>query len=369
MKGKQRHSVFGNVFFVLAAASALLFACCPVAKLIPPSTAFLPSLLGFAFPLLFIVNLALAVGYLFAGQKRCLLFIACLLCNWNNIRVFVQFGKQNDPPAQHAGNTLKVLSYNVHLFDYYTENGHRRGDLKNQLLAFVGDQEADIVCFQEAYESRDNSFPSSPALRKAGYLYATCPASSPNSFYGNRIYSRFPILREGSIEGMSLRDIVFADIWTGRDTLRVYNMHLASYLFDNADATFLSSLSSLSRRDTYKESSSHLLRKMKKATLNREKQVRQILNHIDTSNAPCRVIVCGDMNEHPVAYAYTRFTKKDFKDAFVKAGKGIGQSYQGVYPSYRIDYIFSRGNLKTLFFTTHNVEYSDHRPVSAVFSL
>lgn len=369
MKGKRRHSILGNLFFLLAAGLALLFACCPVAKLIPPSTTFLPSLLGFAFPLLLIINLALAVGYLFAGQRRCLLFIVCLLCNWNNIRVFVQLGKQNEPPAQHAGNTLKVLSYNVHLFDYYTENGHKRGDLKNQLLAFVGDQEADIVCFQEAYESRDNSFPSSPTLKKAGYIYATRPASSSNFHYGNRIYSKFPILHEGSIEGMSLCDIVFADIWTGKDTLRVYNMHLASYLFDQADATFLSSLSSLSKRDTYKEGSSHLLRKMKRATLSREKQVKKILNHIDTSHTPRRVIVCGDMNEHPVAYAYTRFTKKDFKDAFVKAGKGIGQSYQGVYPSYRIDYIFSRGNLKPIFFTTHKVEYSDHRPVSAVFSL
>lgn len=369
MKGNRRHSFLGNLFFVLAAGSALLLVCCPVAKLIPPSTAFPPSLLGFAFPLLLLINLALAVGYLFAGQRRCLLFIVCLLCNWNNIRVFVQVGKQGEPPAQHAANHVKILSYNVHLFDYYTENGNRRGELKNQLLAFVGDQDADIVCFQEAYESRDNSFLSTPTLKKAGYPYATRPATSSNFHYGNRIYSKYPILRQGSIDGMSLCDIVFADLWTGKDTLRVYNMHLASYLFDEADATFLSSLSSLSKRDTYKEGSSHLLRKMKRATLRREKQVKHILNHIDTSGAPNRVLVCGDMNEHPVAYAYTRFTKKDFKDAFVKAGTGTGQTYQGVYPSYRIDYIFSRGNLKTLFFTTHKVEYSDHRPVSAVFAL
>ena len=129
MKGKRRHSILGNLFFLLAAASALLFACCPVAKLIPPSTAFLPSLLGFAFPLLLIVNLALAIGYLLAGQRRCLLFLVCLLCNWNNIRTFVQIRKQDEPSAHHAGNTLKVLSYNVHLFDYYTETGNRRGDL------------------------------------------------------------------------------------------------------------------------------------------------------------------------------------------------------------------------------------------------
>lgn len=372
MTSNKRHTFFGNVFFAPAAVLALLFLCCPVAKLIPPSFSFFPSLLGFAFPLLLVCNLIFALVYLFAGQRRCLLFLVCLLCNWGNIRVFVQVKGQDEPAAWRTENRFKVLSYNVHLFDYYTEDGRRRGDLKNQLLAFVGDQDADILCLQEAYESRDNGFLSTPALKKAGYLYATRPASSSNFFYGNRIYSKFPILRQGCIDSMTRRDIVFADILLGKegkDTLRIYNMHLASYLFDEADAKFLSSLSSLSHRDTYKERSTHLLRKMKRATLQREQQVKRILKHVDTSDAPSRILICGDMNEHPVSYAYTRFAKKGFEDAFVKAGKGIGQSYQGIYPSYRIDYIFSRGNLEAVSFTTRHVEYSDHRPVSAIFSL
>lgn len=369
-KGK-RHSVLGNFVFAFAllAAAGLLF--CSFSKYIPPSSAYFPALLGFAFPVLLIIDIFLLLTYLALRQRRCLIFLFCILANYSNIQVFIRFHGSSEPERSRweEKGRIKVLSYNVHLFDYYSSSRENRGQLKDQLLSFLEDQDADIVCMQEYYESKDGTFASSGRMRKSGYRYATSPAGKNNFYYGNRIYSKYPILKEGTLPGLSLFDIVYADILIGKDTLRVYDMHLSSFRFDETDSRFLSSLTSLSNSENYKHGTLRMLRKMKKATLERRQQIRILLDHADREKTPSRILICGDMNDHPLSNAYVSFKRKGFEDSFVKAGKGTGQTYQGFYPSYRIDYLFYKGRMETLYFDTQKVEYSDHRPVSAVFDL
>jgi endonuclease/exonuclease/phosphatase (EEP) superfamily protein YafD len=58
------------------------------------------------------------------------------------------------------------------------------------------------------------------------------------------------------------------------------------------------------------------------------------------------------------------------KNGFEKAGKGFGFTYNKVLFFLRIDNIFYDDLLDILDFKTHSqVDYSDHYPVSAVFSL
>lgn len=373
-KKRKKSGFFGNAVFFLCGTVAAALAFCALVPFIPPHKAYFPSLIGFAFPALLAANFILAAVYLLIlRQARGLVFVACMLVNYANIRAFVRFGGQAEMQSSQwrEPGRVKLLSYNVHLFDYYSSPASRRGVLKDQLLDFLEDQDADIVCMQEYFESKDGAFSSTPQMRRAGYRYSTQPQSGKGFFYGNRIYSRHPIVRQGTIEGLSRQDIVFADIVIGIDTLRVYDMHLASYRFDQADARFVSSLSSpgFSKSATYRQGSMRMLRKMKRATCKREEQIRHILRHARQEGAPARKIVCGDMNDHPVSYACFSFRRAGFQDAFVEAGSGMGQSYQGKYPSYRIDYIFAKGPLQVLSFSTSKVDYSDHRPVAAVFDL
>jgi endonuclease/exonuclease/phosphatase family metal-dependent hydrolase len=104
-----------------------------------------------------------------------------------------------------------------------------------------------------------------------------------------------------------------------------------------------------------------LVRKYKKAMEMRAVQSRLIRKKIKESPYP--VIVCGDFNDTPSSYAY-RKTKGWLKDAFVASGKGIGQTYSGKLPSFRIDYILYSSALKSYNFEIHKIPYSDHFPIS-----
>lgn len=363
-----------KIVFIPAGLVAIGLLVCSLIRYINPETLFFPSLFGFAFPVLLLLAMGFTILYLIFLRWECLLFALCLILNYSNTTSLLRGKGKPEPPKSEwiAPGRFKIVSYNVRLFNFYGEIPGKKGEIKSQLLDYLIDEDADIVCLQEYYESKDNSFSSGGRFAKAGYRHHTKPAANKNFYYGNIIYSKYPILREGSLPGMSTFDVVFADLLINKDTLRVYNIHLESNRFDKTDLAFFEALraasnTSSNKEQRYTDGAKRMLGKMKRATVSRSKQVRQIGLHSDM-NAPSRMLVCGDMNDQPISYAYGRFRQKGFEDAFVKAGNGFGQTYRGYYPSYRIDYLLYKGCLDLLFFDTRNVSYSDHKPLSAVFS-
>lgn len=373
-KKNKRHGWLHGLAFLPAALVATGLLCCFLARHVNPQILFFPSLAGFAFPVLLLLGMGFAILYLLFLKWKFVLFVTCVALNYPNIVALLR-GKGAPEPAKSEWaepGRFKVMSYNVRLFNFYGEIPGEKEHIKGQLLDYVKDQDADIVCFQEYYESKDGSFASSRTLRQAGYLHHTRPAANKNFYYGNIIYSKFPILREGSLQGMSTFDVVFADLLVNKDTLRVYDIHLESNRFDNTDKRFFETLRTASatpvKEMNYTHGARRMLGKLKKATVTRSEQVRQIILHARTTHAPSRILVCGDMNDQPVSFSYGHLRRNGFTDAFVEAGSGFGQSYRGYYPSYRIDYVLYQGNLDVVFFNTRNVDYSDHKPLTAVFS-
>ena len=106
-----------------------------------------------------------------------------------------------------------------------------------------------------------------------------------------------------------------------------------------------------------------IIRKIKTASEMRAEQVRKIREHID--NSPSKVVVCGDFNDHPVSYSYQKI-RKNLKDAFVESGRGIGRTYVGKLPSFRIDYILHSKGFNSYNFKTINFRMSDHLPVTCI---
>lgn len=376
MPGKKRKKGgwLHKIAFIPAGLVALGLIVCSLIRYINPETLFFPSLFGFAFPVLLLLGMGFTILYLVFLRWETLLFAVCLTINYSNTIVLLRGKGKPEPPKSEwsAPGRFKMVSYNVRLFNFYGEIPGKKGEIKTQLIDYLIDEDADIICLQEYYESKDNSFLSGNALLKAGYRYHTQPAANKNFYYGNIIYSRYPILRQGTLPGMSSFDVVFADLLIVKDTLRVYNIHLESNRFDKTDLAFFDALraasnASSNKEQRYTDGARRMLGKMKRATVERSRQVRQITLH-SGMDAPSRILVCGDMNDQPISYAYGRFRKKGFEDAFVKAGSGFGQTYRGYYPSYRIDYLLYKGHLDLLFFDTRNVSYSDHKPLSAVFS-
>jgi endonuclease/exonuclease/phosphatase family metal-dependent hydrolase len=266
---------------------------------------------------------------------------------------------------QKKEDSIKILSYNVNLFDFYTHIG-KRNTTKEKILDFVSDTKADIVCFEEYYETKNGSFSIAEHLINNGYTYHTKRNENNKAYYGNVIYSRFPIVNENAIDSLSSLYAYFADIVIRpKDTVRIFNMHLYSNRLDKDDHTFYHDFITGNEQADYKTGISKIVDKIHSSTKIRDRQISLLLKSISETHYP--VIVCGDMNETPISYCYNQF-KKNLNDVFLELGSGTGSTYNGIFPAYRIDYIFYR-ELTPIYFNTFSVKYSDHFPVSATFTL
>jgi endonuclease/exonuclease/phosphatase family metal-dependent hydrolase len=78
--------------------------------------------------------------------------------------------------------------------------------------------------------------------------------------------------------------------------------------------------------------------------------------------SPYPVIVCGDFNDSPVSYTYQKISA-NLKDAFLESGTGLGSTYSGRFPSYRIDYILHNPQLSCYQYANPKMGLSDHQPV------
>ncbi len=178
--------------------------------------------------------------------------------------------------------------------------------------------------------------------------------------YGSVTMTRYPIINMGEIRFEESRNMtIYTDVIIENDTVRIFNVHLQSYQIDPNKYSIIDSLGVDQEKDLkeVREMSS----KFKKAFQMRAGQVYEIRKYIDES--PFDVIICGDFNDTPVSFAYQKL-KGDLTDAFVNSGEGVGRTYIGKLPSFRIDNIFYSENFESYNFKTYDFKMSDHFPIS-----
>ena len=78
------------------------------------------------------------------------------------------------------------------------------------------------------------------------------------------------------------------------------------------------------------------------------------------ASSPYLVILCGDLNDTPISYAYRKLTGQ-LEDCFLETGNGWGGTYQPANNLFRIDYTFCSPELKTLAYHLYSNCWSDHR--------
>jgi endonuclease/exonuclease/phosphatase family metal-dependent hydrolase len=285
-----------------------------------------------------------------------------LVAGWENISRFVQiklFYKESS-----INNNIKIISFNVRTFNQY--NWLEGFDVRDSILNYISKEHPDIVFFQDYYTNETKIILSRGYIKEKLQLlsYSHLNFTShdkPNANYGVATYSRFPIINKGCINfDRSLNSCIYSDIVIHNDTIRFYNVHFESIRLRKTKYSFTDSvLISLNPKqiDEVKDISGRL----KNAFIKRAQQVDQVSRHI--SKSPYKVVVCGDFNDTPVSYTYQR-VRGNLQDAFIVSGEGIGNTYRGSFPSFRIDYIFHSKELKSFNYQTMHVKLSDHYPVS-----
>ena len=319
--------------------------------------------LGLLYPLILLINIAFIIFWACRLSKGFLLSFIIVAAGWWLMVRFVQvnlpFTKKVAPSSENK--PIKILSYNVRLFDYYKWS--RESDASNDILAFINKESPDIICLQEFYTREKGNLTEQKIqaqLKGAKYSHIKYIVRKKVSNYGIATFSAFPIIAQGEILfGKTFNLSIYTDILVGKDTFRVYNNHLQSIRFIKPDYELMDSLKLIYDQKELKGFFG-ITKRLKKAFIIRAKQADYLAAHIRTSPYP--VIICGDFNDSPFSYTYQRISK-NLNDAFIEAGSGFGKSYFGIFPSYRIDYVLHSKKFITTQYSSPKLGYSDHLPI------
>ncbi|MDR2907466.1 MAG: endonuclease/exonuclease/phosphatase family protein [Bacteroidales bacterium] len=314
---------------------------------------------GMLFPLVLLINIFFAVFLAFNLKLMALLPILVIALNWSNVQSLAKFkSAEFDTNPQK----IKVMSYNVNLFDYYGKINSQKGQTEREILDFIVGETPDIVCFQEFREHSQERAPSKRLTQAAGLRHASQSRYNKQVAFGNKIFSRFPILRDSLIRFEDSKNLVqFIDVLAYDDTVRIFNFHMESIGFQRTDDAFYRDLlTAPTEVSGLKDGVENLLEKMNRAYVKRSQQAR-ILNSLIAAS-PYQTIVCGDMNDTPTSYCYHQISEH-LSDSFCERALGLGTTYSGMYPAFRIDYVFFSEGLYCENFTTIRLKYSDHYPI------
>lgn len=257
---------------------------------------------------------------------------------------------------------IKLLNYNVRVFNNYL---HFRSPETSPgaLINWVVKHQADIKCFQEFYYfPEDPMFDVIPKIRKNNPYSYFAPSSIVHSHhFGLAIFSKYKMVRKGQVKfpRTTFNQAIFADLVIGKDTVRVYNIHLQSMSIDDKNLPV--------ETDQMYPRILDLIRRLKKGAIYRSGQIQALVDHMNL--CPYKIIMSGDLNDTPYSFSYETLRNK-LDNAFEKRGNGFGFSYSGMLFFLRIDNIFVDKRIKVNSFKTRkDVKLSDHYPLEASISL
>lgn len=348
------------MLFNWGAIVALIFSY--LATHIAPSSFGYLALFGLAYPFILMTNILFILYWVFKKRRNVLFSFFAILLGLNHLTNFFQisFEQEDDVTANH----IKVLSYNVRLFDLYNAKGGKA--TRDKIFDVLVREKADVICFQEFFHSETRGFfPTRDTLLEflpnknihERYTHAL----NGQQYFGVALFSKYPIIKRGHVPFASDANnfCIYSDIIKGNDTVRVYNAHLQSIRFKPEDYALVDGNKNKEEID---KASKRIARRLKDAFVKREEQVERIAESI--KSCPHEVILCGDFNDTPVSYTYQTLTGI-LDDSFMECGNGIGNSYIGVFPSFRIDYIMHSKGMNALTYETLDEELSDHNAITS----
>jgi len=332
-----------------------------------PSDSWFLAIFGLTAPYLLLVNTIFVLFWLIVRRWYFLFSLLLILFGWKHISKIISF-KSSEAIAE-GRKALKVMTYNVQNFDLYnwTENEESR----DNMLRLIKDQNPDIISFQEFYTDEDDeNFHNIKLLvneleYKHFHFEKTLTIKEKNH-WGLATFSKFPLSNKNRVDINGSRGnlITFCDVSldSGKD-YRLFNVHLQSIGLGKNDYKFFKKFS-VQNPDI--KSSKSILKKLKDAYIKRAEQANLLAGYVDESPHP--VIVCGDLNDTPLSYAYERLNSR-LKDSYREVGFGLGGTYAGPLPSFRIDYVFVDSSIQVSDFEIIKKDYSDHYPVTVVLGI
>lgn len=345
------------VFFLLSCANAFLH----------PERWWFFALLGLVFPFLLLFTFAFFIFWLLFRSRWAFLSLGVLLLGYSNIRALIGF-HFNSFTLEKKENSIRIMTWNVRWFDEQKRITKGAYPSRKKMLEFIKEQQPDVLCFQEYFETNKVNYSNLKDITKMNYPYCYKVID-----YGKKggplevgvaIFSRFPILDSnriiypGPAKLKAAESLISCDLDVHGQKVRVFTTHLQSVLFQPKDYQDLRTIKNAD--DSLVGASKSIIRKLRQGYASRGGQVDIVRDQLD--NSPYPVIICGDFNDVPNSYTYFRIRGKR-QDTFVAKGNGLGRTYTYISPTLRIDYVMADQQFEVLQFKRYVLPYSDHYPV------
>ena len=356
---KANSALFRNILIFINFGVILCYLITCLLPFINTGENWILALPGLVFPLIFFLLVFFIILLIFLKSKWYWVSIIVLLLGFQQIVAVFGFNFPKKFSYTKKLNTLRILQWNVTSWD--EANRYVESSFRLPMLALVNEQNADVLCFEEFFESKDTGYYKSniSSIVKMGFLYYYFVPTKNNENdwqSGIAIFSKYSIIDSAKFifKGNYTGDhLLFTDIKVNNDTFRIFATHLQPLYFDEPE--YLISNWFKTQQPT------NVFSKLKMGYEFRYIQagfVREKLN-----NSPYPVVICGDFNDLPNSSVYFKI-KGNMQDAFLKKGSGFGRTTPFISPTLRIDYIFADKYFKVSQFQVLEVPYSDnHYPI------
>ncbi len=361
-------SVTQTFFIICNIIVAILFILGSYVKFFNPAYWWLIGFITLSLPYILIILLIFFFCWLFAKKIWLLVSLLAIAFCWQAVQnIFPLHFSEKFIQVKNA-NSIRVMSWNVGYFDILEHKSHPKK--KINMLDLINHYQPDIACFQEMVGGDDDKAINylgdfKRDLNFTGYHY-----SYENIFdfdkahhFGIIIFSKYPIIKKQTIKTPpnDYNSIFqYVDIVVNTDTVRIFNIHLQSLSLSENNLKYIDN--PITNRDTAIAESRTILSKLKWGFIKRYTQSNRVKEEIDKSPYP--VIVCGDFNDVPNSYAYSKIGD-GLHNAFVEKGIGFGRTYSGISPTLRIDNIFVDKKFTIDQFIRIPKKLSDHFPIIA----
>lgn len=260
---------------------------------------------------------------------------------------------------EEQDNGLKIISYNVRGFNFFTKNINSIYSIKNE----IDKLNPDFICMQEYLYFTDTAKINFYNLIRDEYpYYFISKTKSYNAYNGLAIFSKYEIINEDELYYKDKPFAQFLDIVVNNDTLGLINTHLHSTYFNQISQNYINSdlLFNSNSKKIIETSFGELIENVKVRT----SQIENIKNKIQKKKDS--YILCGDFNESNFTYNYT-LLKGDLCDSFQESGFGYSSTYKGLMNIFCTDYILYTNKIESVQYNSPNLNFSDHNPVIMSF--
>jgi endonuclease/exonuclease/phosphatase family metal-dependent hydrolase len=367
MAASKIRRIVKRFFIILNIFIAVLFLIGCLVPFLNPSVWWFMGFMGLIFPYLVFLLVFSIIFWWIIRPGLSLIPILTLLIGWKQLSVLFGVHLSENFVAQQDSTHLRIVDWNIRSLEGLSNRSEIKKLDRATIPETIIQKNPAIICLQEFNNSNlQNNV--SAFTKDYPFYYFSHDFSRNNANYqaGSIIFSKYPIIDSGKVQfpGPNSESLIYADIKTPQNIIRVFTTHLQSFRFKKSDYDDIKTIKNTEEKVL--PASKNIVQKMKIAFTRRGEQARLVKQSLDKSPYPS--IVCGDFNDVPNSFTYFHI-RGNRQDVFLEKGLGFGRTYLSLAPTLRIDYILPDNHFKIHQFDMIDEDLSDHMMLVADLSL